>query len=201
MVSTGMIKRAAIRRHLKVAQQLKVGTLILVAVLLLAAYPTYLFLQDLSRDPVLGELDGLNLPGWSAIHHEDGYQGSRWCIGQCRFRERTWASERAPDETNKVYTDALGGAGWRTRTQGVCPPVEEGIATCWQRDQYVLDMWVRAPICDVPPPRPSIKATTKATPTATASAAAPTPTAGTLACPGSLVTVKVFNAVAYHPVG
>ncbi len=29
--------------------------------------------------------------------------------------------------------------------------------TCWKKDEYVMDMWVRAPICDVPPPRPSIR--------------------------------------------
>ena len=49
-------------------------------------------------------------------------------------------------------------------------------------------MWVRAPVCEEPPARP------------TASPAAKAPSAGaTPACPGAYVTVKVFNAVSYNP--
>jgi integrin beta 3 len=199
MVTTGMIKRAEIRKQLRIAQQLKVGTLVVVAMLLLAAYPVYLFTRSVAADPVFGDLDALDLPTWATIQHEDAASGSRWCIGQCRFRERTWASERKADETSDAYDQALRNAGWRPRTEGVCPPVEEGKASCWQRDEYVMDMWVRIPICDIPPPRPSIgpQTNTSQAPTETASPDA----AGTAACPGSLVTVKVFNAIDYHPVG
>ena len=49
LVTTGMIKRAEIRKHLRIAQQLKVGTLALVAVLVLAAYPVYLFAREAAR--------------------------------------------------------------------------------------------------------------------------------------------------------
>jgi hypothetical protein len=68
--------------------------------------------------------------------------------------------------------------------------VADGVASCWQRDEYVMDMWIRAPICDVPPPRPSI---TVAVPTPDPSAApAASPTEP---CPGALVTVEVRNAI------
>ena len=198
LVTTGMIKRAEIRKQLRIQQQLKVGTLVLVALLLLAAYPVYLFTASVAQDPVFGDLDGLDLPGWADIQHEDVASGSRWCIDQCRVRQRTFASERKPEETNQAFATALRDAGWRPRTSGYCPQVAEGVASCWQRDEYVMDMWIRAPICDVPPPRPSI------------TAAAPTPEPGvtplaspTAVCPGALITMGVFNSIDYQhaPVG
>jgi integrin beta 3 len=192
LVTTGMIRRAEVRKHLRVAQQLKVATLVVVALLLLAAYPIYLFTRSATSDPVFGDLDSLNLPSWAAIDHKDAASGNRWCIDACRFRTRTWASERKADETNTVYETALRNAGWRPRAQGVCPPVAEGTASCWQRDEYVLDMWIRAPICDIAPPRPTIGADPSAS-------AAPDPNAGPppATCPGALVTVQVFNAIDY----
>jgi len=202
-----MIKRAQIRKQLRVAQQFKVATLVVVAILLLAAYPIYEFTRSVTQDPVFGDLDALDLPSWATIQQDDAASGSRWCIGQCRLRERTWASERKPDETQAAYDTAFRNAGWRPRAEGVCPAVQEGTATCWQRDEYVMDMWVRAPICDLPPPRPTI--TTKppagAKPSAGASpsaAAGSSPGAGATPalCPGALVTVYVFNAIDYHPV-
>ena len=108
---------------------------------------------------------------------------------------RTWASERKPEETNTAYDAALRDAGWRPRTEGYCPQVAEGFASCWQRDEYVMDMWIRAPICDVPPPRPS------AAPDAPSADPSVTPLAtSTEFCPGALVTVSVFMAIDYHPV-
>jgi integrin beta 3 len=192
-----MIRRAEIRKHLRIAQQLKVGTLVVVALLLLAAYPVYLFTKSVTSDPVFVALDSLDLPGWATQQHTDAARGSRWCIGQCRFRERTWASERKQDETNDAYDAALRKAGWRPRTSGVCPAVTEGKASCWERDEYMMDMWVRVPICEMPPPRP----TTSPQAGATAAPAAPDPKASApAACYGSYVTVKVFNAIDYQPV-
>jgi hypothetical protein len=55
-----------------------------------------------------------------------------------------------------------------------------------------MDLWARAPICEVPPPRPSIEgAAPTAAPTAQAAPATP-------ACPGSLVTMDVRNAIDYR---
>ncbi len=67
LVTTGMIKRAELRKHLRIQQQLKVGTLALVALLLLAAYPLYLFTTAVARDPVFTALDSLDLPEWAAL--------------------------------------------------------------------------------------------------------------------------------------
>jgi hypothetical protein len=199
LVTTGMIKRAEIRKQLRIRQQLKVGTLALVALLLLAAYPVFLFTRSVAQDPVFGELDSLTLPEWATMLHEDAASGSRWCIGECRSRDRTWASEREPEETNTAYITALTDAGWRPRVEGLCPSVDEGLATCWQRDEYVMDMWVRAPICNVPPPRPTVEGVSPAPEATSPAGATPEPQATAALCPGSLVTVRVFNAIDYNP--
>jgi hypothetical protein len=127
MVTTGMIRRAEFRKHLKVQQQLKVITLVLVALLLLAAYPIYLFTQAVTADPVYRDLDGLSLPDWAMYEHADAPPvGSRWCIGECRSRSRTYASERQPQETHEAFKAALVDADWRRRAEPGCPVVEGG---------------------------------------------------------------------------
>jgi hypothetical protein len=193
MVTTGMIRRAELRKHLKVQQQLKVGTLVLVALLLLAAYPVYLFAQAGAADPVYSELNDLDLPDWATYDHADVADGSRWCIGECKIRKRTWASARAPEETNTVYSHALIDGGWRLRPEN-CPQVADGsFFSCWKKDEYVMLMHVYAPLCEAPPTREPI-------PGASASgepAAAPTQPA----CPGAYVTVEVWNAITYNPAG
>jgi hypothetical protein len=194
-VNVAKLKRAEMRRHLKVAQQLKVGTLVVVALLLLAAYPIYLFTRSVAQDPVFSDLDRLDLPGWATAQHSDAAAGSRWCINQCRHHTRTWASERGPDESSPAYETALFDAGWRPRTEGICPPVEDGLASCWERDEYVLEMWVRAPVC--PPARPTISPTPDDGPSAGASQGPATEAPSS--CPAALITVKVFNAIDYPP--
>jgi hypothetical protein len=200
-ISVSKLKRAELRRHLRIAQQLKVATLTLVAVLLLAAYPVYLFTHTAAED-MFGELDSLSLPGWAAGPHEDAARGSRWCIGECRIWDRTWQSAQGPAETQHAYEVALRDAGWLTRTKGACPSAQAGAASCWQRDDYVLDMWVRAPICEVPPPRPTTSGKASAAPTGSS---APVRSAGpgnttNPPCPGALVTVKIYSAVSYQPI-
>jgi hypothetical protein len=183
-------QRAERRRQQRIQQRVKTASLVIIAVVLLGAIPGFLIVRDWTRDPVFNELDALSLPAWAAGEHTDAYSGSRLCIGTCRFRERTWQSEKAPDETQKAYDQALKEGGWRPRTEGVCPAPTDGIPTCWHRDEYVLDMWVRAPICETGPARPTLAPSPGSTPGRLPEAKK---------CPGSLVTVKVSNAVSYHP--
>ncbi len=105
MVTTGMIKRAEMRKHLRIQQQLKVGTLALVAMLLLAAYPVYLFTRPWPRTRSSPRWTSSSLPEWAGVRVQDAASGSRWCIDECRFRDRTWASERAPEETSDGLLD------------------------------------------------------------------------------------------------
>ncbi|MGE5830966.1 MAG: collagen-like protein, partial [Micromonosporaceae bacterium] len=182
-------RRAELRRQLKLAQRLKTLTLFTVVLLLLAAYPLFLVARQASQDPVFLGLDSLKLPSWAAGEKSDASGGSRWCVGECRFRERTWQSGRPPEETQAAYDKALRGYGWRPRVGGICPAATDGIVTCWFHDEYLLDMWVRAPVCEIPPVRPSIGA---------GASGSPRPAATTPPCPGALVTVKVFNSVGYQ---
>ena len=164
-------------------RRLRLGILVLVSLVLLGAVPLYFGIRTLARDPVFDTLDELNVPGWAAAKTVDNVSGSRWCLEDCRLRERTVESQKAWKETAQVYQAALAWDGWQRWKVGRCPeqPVK-GTYTCWRRDELTLDLWVRDPTCVPPPvngqPAPS---------------APPSPAAGK--CTGSLVSVKVRNAI------
>ena len=191
MVTTGMIRRAELRRHMKIQQQLKSITLTLVVLLLLAAYPIYLFTQSLARDPIFSGLNGLNLPEWAKYDLEDRKteDGNRWCIPKCLGWQRTWWSKRDITESQAAYAQALLDDGWR-RYEGPCiQTADDSVITCWQKDEFVMVMHVFVPFCEEPAPRPTLPGTT---PTAE-----PTPTGPT--CPGAKVEMYISNAVDYQP--
>lgn len=198
LVTTGMIRRAELRKHLKINQQLKGITLVLVVLLLLLAYPVYLFAQSFAADPVFTELDKLSLPDWASYEHADSADGSRWCIGACRVRSRTWLSERVPDETQSVYAQALTEAGWQLRLENCPVSAEDGnVVTCWTKDEYILTLHVRAPLCVARPNEPEPTTTASGgsdTDAGSDSDADPDATPVDRSCPGALVTLKVANA-------
>jgi hypothetical protein len=167
---------------------LRRATLVAVVLLVLLAYPSFLVLQAATRDPAINSLNTLALPAWAAKNPQDQEFGSRWCIKECRSRERTLVSERAPDETARVYQSVLRDAGWDRWLVQACPenPVP-GSYTCWKRDEYTLDLWVRDPPCAADPLR---NRPTVAAPGSSA------PAVVTGDCSGSLVTIKVRNGIA-----
>jgi integrin beta 3 len=200
--------RSEVRRQLREQQRLRMWTLIATVVLVVGALPFYFVLQAATRDPVLTSLDALSVPSWAVTSKDDNIGGSRWCLLDCRYRERTLNSSHPVEETAKVYQDALRAAGWRMIT-GVpgCPPeaVEGQHESCWRRDEFTLDLWVREPsACSEDPlnKRPTVAPPTTGTPSADPSAAAsesPPPPAGPSpndVCAGSTVTMKVRNAIA-----
>ncbi|WP_173083520.1 hypothetical protein [Phytohabitans rumicis] len=159
--------------------------LVVATLVVLGALPLYFGIRTATRDPVLNSLNALNVPSWAAVDVQDAVSGSRWCLVDCRFRERTAQSQQGPAETAKVYEAALAEAGWqRWKAAKLCPeaPVE-GSYTCWTRDELTLDLWVRQPACDPAGQRPTVGPTPEATP-------APSQ------CEGSVVSVKVRNAIA-----
>jgi integrin beta 3 len=186
--------RAELRRQLREQRRLRMITLVLVSVLVLGALPLYFGIRAATRDPVFNSLDALNIPRWAAVKTEDRVDGSRWCIIQCRFRERTVESQRAPDDTAPVYEGALAAAGWRRWKVAQCPdaPVD-GHYTCWQRDEYTLDLWVRKPECAYDPMRlrPTVGPTGEP---AAGRSAAPSAAAGG-DCSGAAVSIKVRNRI------
>jgi hypothetical protein len=148
----------------------------------------------------------LQLPSWAVQGHTDQAAGNRWCIGTCRLRERTWRSAKGATDTAPAYEQALAEAGWQRWQTGGCPKPQSGVYTCWQRDEYVLDLWVRDAPCDVTnvPGAPASAGPGGAAstgpdasggpgPLPTPSGSEPPPT-----CGGSLVTAKVGNGVDPH---
>jgi hypothetical protein len=198
----------ALKRQLKQVSRLRTATFVLVVLAIVGAPAAFFVIREFTRDPVFVELDTLDVPQWAAGKHTDGALGSRWCINECRSRQRTWESARGPEETNRAYVAALKRSGWvpwdipDCQAEGV-----DGIETCWQRDEYVLDLWVRAAVCEVKgtrptvaPPTGSAKAPTKA-PASAAAPPAPSPTGPPNICPGAIVSIKVYNRISYQPAG
>ncbi|ABP54287.1 hypothetical protein Strop_1825 [Salinispora tropica CNB-440] len=166
-------------------RRIRTGVLALVSIVLLGVVPAVFGLQTLNRDPVFDTLDQLAVPSWAATETVDDVSGSRWCLLDCRLRERTVASERSPEETVQVYEASLRGDGWRPWQVDRCPEQPaKGSYTCWRRDELTLDLWVREPAC-VPPPVDGEPALVPS----------PDPSTQATECAGSLVSVKVRNAI------
>ncbi|TWJ30042.1 hypothetical protein JD81_03578 [Micromonospora sagamiensis] len=180
------VARSELRRQMRERRRLRLGVLVAVSVLLLGAVPAFFAIRTLSRDPVFGSLDELAVPTWAAQDPVDNVSGSRWCIQDCRLRERSASSERAPEETAPEYERALAAAGWQRWRVDRCPEQPApGAYTCWRRDELTLDLWVRPPTC-VPPPaddQPAVPPSPLPSPAAAGD------------CAGSLVSLKVRNAI------
>jgi integrin beta 3 len=184
--------RSELRKQMREQQRLRMLTLVAVVVTVLGALPLFLLVQAATRDPVFTSLDALNVPGWAASAHSDEVGGSQWCVLECRYRERDVQSQKTPDETNTVYVAALQEAGWQRWRVADCPSQSadqkiEGHYTCWRKDEYTLDLWVRG--------KPCTDELLRNRPTGAADAAGASAAPGT-DCSGSLVSFKVYNAVA-----
>jgi hypothetical protein len=187
--------RAQLRQQLREQKRIRAMALAVVIVVVLGAPMLYFGILFATRDPVLTSLDRLEVPSWAAQSPEDRIiSGSRWCLIDCRFRERVLISQRGPDETTQVYQAALLDAGWtRWEVEG-CPQVEvDGDYSCWTRDEYTLDLWVHPPECAYDPlnQRPEV-AVEEPGPSADPAATAP-PAED---CTGSIVEIKMQNRVA-----
>jgi integrin beta 3 len=186
--------RSELRRQMRAKRRLRVITLVVVSVLVLGLLPLYFGIRAATRDPVYNSLDALAVPTWAAGKVEDHSSGSRWCFLDCRFRERTAQSQRPFAETAKVYSSALVTAGWQRWNVSDCPdtPIKagDGQYTCWRRDEFTLDLWVRLPECAVDEVAAQDPA---ALPSLGPDGVAETPDASK--CTGSTVSIKVQNAI------
>jgi hypothetical protein len=180
------------REQIREPRNVRLGVLVLGILMVLVALPVYSWAQAEARDPVFTALDGMNVPGWANTKPEDRIDGNRWCLAECRFRERTTHSTETPDATTKAYHEALQQAGWTTWKVAKCPETKvEGSYTCWTRDELTMDLWVRAPACGNVPIAPQ------------EGSASPGPPVGLSAedCKGSDVSIKVRNAIADERTG
>ncbi|MFB9697747.1 hypothetical protein ACFFRK_32325, partial [Amorphoplanes digitatis] len=180
-----------LRAQLREKRRLRVLTLVTLSVVVLGLLPLVFGIRSTTRDPVFNSLDALSVPGWADKDVEDRSSGSRWCFLDCRFRERTAQSDRPFEETDKVYSTALASAGWKARG-GECAeqPTTSGKYTCWTRDEFTLDLWVRLPECAVDAVAAQDPATLPSTgPDGVVATADPSK------CTGSTVSIKVQNAI------
>jgi hypothetical protein len=97
-------------------------------------------------DPTRRAADELEVPHWAATTVGDETYGSRWCIGECRVRVRTWASEGTADDTADEYWRALLDAGWRPAEPDECLG-GDGSEGCYLRDELFLELWVAPRQC------------------------------------------------------
>jgi hypothetical protein len=185
-------RRSQLRQQVREARRFRLVTLAAVAVVLLAALPAIFLIRDAAGDPVFAGLDNLTLPGWARQSHVDNASGSRWCVQTCRLRERTWRSVKPPADTEPVYERALLDAGWRQRHTAGCPSAP-GVYTCWQRDEYALDLWTRDAPCDLANVAPVPGTSPSGFDPSANPIPAPTGSERPATCGGSLVTAKVAN--------
>ncbi|GLZ75304.1 hypothetical protein Afil01_01110 [Actinorhabdospora filicis] len=138
-------------RELRREHRLRLATYATAAVLAIGFVPMLLLAREAGEDPVFADLDDLALPGWAATSTADAATGNRWCVGECRTRERTWTSARTLPETRDAFAEALREEGWEPLLLEGCPPGVDvvGSYACWSRDEYVLDLWIRPVPCDV----------------------------------------------------
>ncbi|GIE89192.1 hypothetical protein [Actinoplanes regularis] len=182
-----------LRQKLRTQRRLRLITLTTLAALVLLVLPAFFGIRAVSSDPVFASLDALSVPSWAAQKTKDNGSGSRWCLIDCRFRERVTDSERPFKETTEAYTKALKAAGWTQWKVVDCPesPVkaEEGTYTCWKRDEFTLDLAIGLPSCALD--QLALDAYPAAgTEAAEAGEGAPEK------CEGSTVSIKVRNEIA-----
>ncbi|MBG0566197.1 hypothetical protein [Actinoplanes aureus] len=179
---------AELRQRMRTERQMRQVTLISLAALVLLVLPAFFGIRALSSDPVFSSLDDLEVPSWAATKVEDQGSGSRWCLLECRFRERIAESDQPFKETSQAYAKALTDAGWTQWQVADCPetPInpEEGTYSCWRHDEFTLDLYVSLPGCAVEQATPEA-----GTEEAVEGAAAAEE------CVGSTVNIKVQNTI------
>ncbi len=124
-------------------QQRRATRIVIGAVLaLLLVLPMALLIRARLGNPLSDQLDGLSLPAAVDLHHVDTGGQSVYCVHQCAWLKRTYQSGQPVEQTDAVFRAALTAHGWQA-AEGTCPKQSAGSYSCWQRDQYVLDLWVR----------------------------------------------------------
>jgi hypothetical protein len=171
-------------------------TVVAAVVALLLVLPAVLLLWQRSGDPLAGQLDELSVPAAVNLHHSDDSGNSAYCVHSCAWLKRIYQSGQSADRTDAVFKGALISHGWQ-KADGKCPKPADGSYSCWQRDQYVLDLWVRPADCGssaanpLPVPSESVPpGEGDAAPSAGPSPSGP----ATAQCPAAQASLQVANA-------
>lgn len=143
--SRGVDLRAELARQYRRVRRLRLATTIAALVGLLVAGAVTVGAERWTRDPGFAVLDEVTVPVLEVGTVRDTAWGNRWCIGQCRVRERVWLSTAAAPVTVAALNDDVTDRGWRP--VGSCASPADVSRLCLQRDEFRLEMWV-APNCD-----------------------------------------------------
>jgi integrin beta 3 len=184
------------RRPPSAAEQRRAVWALAVAVaVLLFVLPVTLLVRASLSNPLADQLDELALPAAVDLHHSDAGGQSRYCVDDCAWLKRTYQSGQPVQQTDAAFRAALTEQGWRL-AGGTCPKPTTGSYSCWSRDQYALDLYVRPGSCAgsgyQPLPQPS-----ESRPPAQDDippSAEPTPSGPVTAqCPASVASAQVNN--------
>lgn len=132
--------RTELLRHYRRIQRLRLALVGVVVVGLFAAGAIVAGADRLTRDPGFAVLDEVAVPVLDTGSMRERAYGNRWCIGQCRVRERVWDSTAGASTTRDVLGAALEDRGWQPT--GDCEADGHMERLCLRRDEFLLDIWI-----------------------------------------------------------
>lgn len=122
-------------------ERLRMTVLAIAGAAVLLVFAVLWFGRAFTIDPTRRAVDELEVPAWAAVDAVDETYGSRWCVGECRVRVRTWTSEGTVEDTGHEYWRALLENGWIRADEDQCIG-GEGESGCYLRDELFLELWV-----------------------------------------------------------
>ncbi|WP_051325777.1 hypothetical protein [Glycomyces tenuis] len=127
-------------------ERLRMTVLLIACAAVLLVSAVLWFGRAFTLDPTRRAVDEIDVPAWAAVEVGDETYGSRWCLGECRVRVRTWTSEGTVEDTGREYWLALLEAGWTPADEEQCVG-GEGESGCYVRDELFLELWVVPVAC------------------------------------------------------
>lgn len=127
-------------------ERLRMTVLAVACAAVLLVFAVLWFGRAFTLDPTRRAVDELDVPAWAAVEAADETYGSRWCVGECRVRMRTWVSEGTAEDTGREYRLALLQTGWTPADEDRCIG-GEGESGCYVRDELFLELWVVPTAC------------------------------------------------------
>ena len=143
----GQVRAELIRQYRRL-RRLRLATIGVVAAALVAMVGLGLGADRWTTDPGYRVLDELAVAPLIADSARDSAAGNRWCIGQCRVRERVWSAGATVADTEAAVTVALSARGWRPSGRDCAPDSPEVARICVQREEFLMDVWIGPADCD-----------------------------------------------------